>query len=218
MSAPRCPMCARPARRRVNHDGTDTYARYCDGGYCGNSERLCQRCGKPFATAERSGGHAKYCSDECQGAGRPYPSLVTHTCARCGKAGRGSDRLWPYVCGDCRHPIRYAIKQLRDHHVPWDMVLRLFDDPGCAVCHRDILGAGVRAGSGRARSALVVDHDHACCLGAKSCGRCVRGFLCGGCNAGIGLFGEDAAAIRSAADYLDRWRDEQASTGPTEPV
>lgn len=29
---------------------------------------------------------------------------------------------------------------------------------------------------------LAVDHDHRCCPGPKSCGKCVRGLACGHCN------------------------------------
>ena len=32
---------------------------------------------------------------------------------------------------------------------------------------------------------LAVDHDHDCCPGAKSCGRCIRGLLCFHCNSRI---------------------------------
>lgn len=43
---------------------------------------------------------------------------------------------------------------------------------------------------------LVVDHNH-------DTGR-VRGILCSSCNVGMGLFGDDPAAMRAAADYLER--------------
>jgi hypothetical protein len=47
-----------------------------------------------------------------------------------------------------------------------------------------------------------VDHDHACCAGIRSCGECLRGILCDGCNRGIGAFEDNAAALIAAADYL----------------
>lgn len=32
-----------------------------------------------------------------------------------------------------------------------------------------------------------VDHDHSCCSGKTSCGRCIRGILCFGCNRRLGV-------------------------------
>jgi hypothetical protein len=33
---------------------------------------------------------------------------------------------------------------------------------------------------------LTVDHDHSCCSGKTSCGKCVRGIVCQACNTTIG--------------------------------
>lgn len=52
---------------------------------------------------------------------------------------------------------------------------------------------------------LHVDHDHKCCTGYTSCGKCVRGVLCGMHNRGTGLFRDDPEALRGAADYLERY-------------
>lgn len=52
---------------------------------------------------------------------------------------------------------------------------------------------------------LHVDHDHECCSDrATSCGKCVRGLLCNGCNLGIGHMADDPSRLRAAAQYLER--------------
>jgi hypothetical protein len=38
---------------------------------------------------------------------------------------------------------------------------------------------------------LAVDHDHSCCPSVKSCGKCVRGLLCGSCNSFLGRVKEN---------------------------
>lgn len=65
----------------------------------------------------------------------------------------------------------------------------------CAICRR--------ADTGTVR-AWHVDHDHACCPEpGKSCGACIRGILCHGCNLVLGHSKDDAALLRAAAEYLD---------------
>lgn len=49
-----------------------------------------------------------------------------------------------------------------------------------------------------------VDHDHSCCPGKSSCGRCVRGLLCRRCNKAIGAFEDDVDLLRASVEYLKR--------------
>lgn len=53
---------------------------------------------------------------------------------------------------------------------------------------------------------LHVDHDHTCCPAERyrTCGDCVRGFLCGPCNRALGMLRDDPAIIRKAIAYLER--------------
>lgn len=66
----------------------------------------------------------------------------------------------------------------------------------CAVC-------GHLAPDGQR---LVVDHDHACGT--------VRGLLCSGCNAGLGLFGDDPRRLAAATSYLSAHADLRAQVAP----
>lgn len=70
---------------------------------------------------------------------------------------------------------------------------------GCGIC-----GVPRRPDEYR----LSIDHDHQCCPGSLSCGKCIRGILCPNCNRGLGLFGEDVRVLRQAVAYVlmtDRW-------------
>lgn len=65
---------------------------------------------------------------------------------------------------------------------------------GCAICGRSENSDGRR---------LHVDHDHACCpTKDRSCGKCIRGLLCGQCNTALGYLNEDAARLDAASAYL----------------
>ena len=58
----------------------------------------------------------------------------------------------------------------------------IFESQGrkCAVCASDSPNA-------RINGSWSVDHDHSCCRGEKTCGKCIRGILCSGCNIRIGV-------------------------------
>jgi hypothetical protein len=71
----------------------------------------------------------------------------------------------------------------------------------CAICRR---------GKGTARKRLAVDHDHACCVGPTSCGKCVRGLVCGPCNDVLSHFRDDPTAFERGAEYLRQWPSQRA--------
>ena len=62
---------------------------------------------------------------------------------------------------------------------------------GCDIC-----------GTLLTRETINVDHDHSCCPGQGTCGDCVRGLLCRGCNRAIGSFGESRENVARALAYL----------------
>jgi len=73
-------------------------------------------------------------------------------------------------------------------------------DGNCAICgHKDSRG-------------LSVDHDHSCCAGRNSCGKCVRGLLCSRCNMGLGNLGDDIETLLKSVDYLMSHHEKQKNT------
>ena len=66
----------------------------------------------------------------------------------------------------------------------------------CAICKRPPL----------ADNPLTIDHDHDCCPGIYSCGKCVRGLIHLSCNQAIGLFQDDPTMMRNAAEYLESFQ------------
>jgi hypothetical protein len=53
---------------------------------------------------------------------------------------------------------------------------------------------------------LHVDHDHSCCPGEKTCGKCLRSLLCTYCNNFLGKI--ENPNLTRYLEYLDRWRNE----------
>lgn len=50
--------------------------------------------------------------------------------------------------------------------------------------------------------ALAVDHDHSCCPGKRTCGKCVRGLLCWECNNILGKIEKREGMLEGIASYL----------------
>lgn len=52
---------------------------------------------------------------------------------------------------------------------------------------------------------LSVDHDHSCCSGTTSCGKCIRGLLCSRCNKTLGMIKDDQDLLLTMIEYLQNY-------------
>ena len=68
----------------------------------------------------------------------------------------------------------------------------------CAIC---------RTPESELKLKLSVDHDHLCCPGRTSCGKCIRGLLCNICNLSLGGFKDSEEMLKAALKYLTYHRE-----------
>ena len=64
----------------------------------------------------------------------------------------------------------------------------------CAIC---------KSSKPKGRGRFHIDHDHTCCPGQKTCGKCVRGLLCHNCN--VKLYVIENGWAMKAIKYLEKW-------------
>jgi hypothetical protein len=203
---PRCPMCAKTRRWNPRRN---EWARYCGGQICNNPDRVCRTCGEQFEV-NVDGAGTKYCSTACKRVGYTISQQRTTALVRCvwcdapAPSAAGAYRAMGYICPPCVEPLKFVIGRLYMHHVSLDRITALLTNPCCDTCGKNITIPVRHPVTNTVRAPLVVDHDHACCPGRKSCGKCVRGLLCNGCNAALGLAAEDPKVLRTLADYIER--------------
>jgi len=90
--------------------------------------------------------------------------------------------------------IRTELK--RKYNISLEDYEKMFELQGgkCASCDRT---------PEKNKKRLAVDHDHKCCSGSKSCGKCVRGLLCDRCNLLLGKVNDNPELLRSLINYLE---------------
>src|SRR5688572_4448290 len=111
------------------------------------------------------------------------------TCKKCGVAvPRNRKGYYLTQCRRCHHLAMFGLT--KESYA--DILLK--QGGGCAICGET---------EGVAGRSLHVDHDRNCCNRRQSCGKCVRGILCSGCNTALGLLGEKN--LEAAIGYLRRY-------------
>lgn len=207
-------------------DKTDTRCKLCRNEYLRNryvahprvvnpDGRSCSKCGEfkswnQFSRDQSAfNGHAPQCRD-CR---KQY--TIASREARLSESQEPTEK----VCSGCEEtkPVALFIKSLdrvdgrhnlcltcnRDrrrsnkYHIPvdWYYVMLAKQNGGCAVCGKPE--------AENAKGVLVVDHDHNCCAGDKSCGRCVRSLLCNTCNLALGFVQDSIDHLQALIKYLE---------------
>ena len=163
-------------------------------------QRTCGNCGANYVYSSKSQHGTKYCAD-CTVRGRwELRRKLARVCPVCNSKHDHPNRLG--VCSDCYCIMpRFIWDSFNRHKVPLDLVLSFAETLACEICGADLT---VRAldSKKRLRPVHAVDHDHGCCPGGLSCGKCIRGILCRKCNVAIGYLNDDPTLARAAADYL----------------
>lgn len=169
-----------------------TYGGYCKGCRLKGDNRPDQREATRAATMRR----CEHC--KCRRPLSAFYSERTRWCTPCRDQSQGkglsvSDEAlhqrWLTALGD--RPVHRALMRLRRHNLTPVRYQRILEAQGhaCAICRDQV-------------EILHIDHDHSCCPGRSSCGKCIRGLLCWKCNDGLGRFGDDVDLLLEAATYL----------------
>lgn len=175
----------------------------------------CQGCGAEFSPYRD---YQRYCSKGCYNRAhsrRPSWDCAPRLCLVCKDSFTPSRPKQVYCSKSCRGKAEYLrngkpgltpIVMRKYNLARYGLTPERFDQimteqgDRCASCGTDSPPTGWH-----------IDHDHSCCPGGRSCGRCVRGILCSPCNTGLGHFGDDPDRLLAAAAYLLQRADVLAS-------
>lgn len=192
--------------------------------------KRCPRCGQNHLRSEFTGSHCRSChAAYARDRRRMAPSVVTQRrddaanlaakgmkrCCDCFEAKPFSefrshkgmrDRLDPY-CKPCTSVRQRASRErrgmagkLRARAGRYGLTVEAYEalmaKGRCDACGTTDPGPGGTRG-------WHVDHDHACCPGDRSCGKCVRGLLCVRCNVALGMADDSPDRLRSLLRYLE---------------
>lgn len=129
--------------------------------------------------------------------GTPQSIPTGKPCKDCGSTTRQTFAPGPR-CATCRRDRRKEVSDARrltyvakQYGLTPEQYKALWELQGgkCYTCQRN--------------SARCVDHDHACCPGKTSCGKCVRGLLCNPCNKGVlGHLRDSVEALERTIEYI----------------
>lgn len=150
-----------------------------------------RRCFLHHKLAEAEGRGSASVADACRDCGSEFaltPGVRNPTrCPDCRAAATDAKNL--------RNGRKFRLALFRLTPEEYDELL-VSQGGACATCKRTPEEVG----------RLAVDHDHGCCPGRETCGKCVRGLTCRSCNHALGLLEDDPERIGRLITYLKRSR------------
>lgn len=151
-------------------------------------DKTCSKCGdtKPISNFYRNSHSPDGYRADCKGC-------LRHNVSELERAKHENVKVYMAQYGiENAHNLRDA-RLRRNYNISIEQYMEMFKAQGgkCAICRKP------------SKVYLSVDHDHACCPGrANSCGKCVRGLLCSGCNKSLGNFHDSTEILERAIHYL----------------
>ena len=125
-------------------------------------------------------------------------------CYLCGRKCNAEEyvlhaKMCEQCCGDYYRLLKApTLYHLRKYNVTnlW-FLDKLIEQKGrCDICMRSRF---------KLKKELGVDHNHKCCPGGGSCGRCVRGLLCNRCNIALGLLDDLTVKANRLIKYINKY-------------
>lgn len=174
---------------------------------------LCTQCKEYFPKDQFHKGKTSWCNN-CQkeydlkriDKFRVYPRKLNELgqihCRNCGEyfdekdmvVGNKRINKGLTYCKECSSILK-TTRTINNYGITVDQFHELLEKQNysCRIC-------GLKDSTYRVR--LSIDHDHSCCPGRKSCGKCIRGLLCHPCNMALGSAKDDIEILQKMINYL----------------
>lgn len=97
-------------------------------------------------------------------------------------------------CKTCNRENQRKYRPVAKYGLTSELMQQKLDEQNgkCAICQREF----------SEYLPYSVDHDHKCCSGEYTCGKCVRSLLCRRCNSLIGMVDDRIDILQNAIEYI----------------
>ena len=166
--------------------------------------KKCSRCQKEVSISlfhrGSNGGYSSYCKP-CAAKynkekvkrklKRLYKDSKSRQCRSCEIIKRNDEMSVGYMCKSCTSHNAFVRSIGKKYNMTYEEYKALHTKQNhlCAICGK--------------KEKLCIDHDHNCCFGPSSCGKCIRGLVCFKCNVALGMVKDNPEVLKKMVLYLD---------------